>query len=830
MQSNKRFDTFLPREGHWIMANSSTGNTYYSDLIENFLIDIGMELEDLNTVLRNTKEGKWPALLGGKTYKLSMIIISREVKIFTLLPIESRELSTLMTAITGEKLFILISPRGKIMAMSAKAISLFENHDNIVSIFDASSSGVIESAINDCLVKGTARDFLVTHSTPNNRRSNYSMSMRKLASPGRLIFCRLMVPSIAVVGRAIDSKTLISSLLEDDFSPAILVDSKGVIYSMNKIARNICLQMWGTNPTGSSVFELVHPDYRKAVELRYKQESRSYTTASRLALLLQPSKVGSEFKLDISTISIPDSNMHIIFGQAEVSSPGNYQKDINGSIQPALMKLLIEDDISQSEILETTIKSLGATSAAFVHEGEVLTVGDSRELMKSLDPIQLAASRCGFREDGIFLHRIHSGFSISHLVIQGLREKTLEPAAMAVLYAASKVLSEREAKSSFRSGHRMLTTIKTLAESFLKRSEPLDGLLSDLAKECRAETAVVFKINQTGTALKGIGASGVVGMLLELQINALNTASWACIHGETAFYAETAEENLRFSPVFPNSRSELAVPYFNGSTPDGVILLASTETEAFHYTETEMIQTMAILFTTPENANVVNSDRTISRRTDPLNQNVLEYIIHNITALNSASKIHFMSLEKRLASHGGTTMNTESLADSVIRLGLFSKWTLWWLKISIYGGTPDQRWINPIPLLEKVLNEFKSINELKKFEYAFHPPAEEIEVCTDGAFISMIAYSLLMCIVDYCDNCRGVDLTVEKKKDHWSFRLDTTAGSIPGECLTVDRQPEKQNMAFILAWRLAEELGGTVSTFSNKGKTTRMVVRLKVNG
>jgi hypothetical protein len=37
-------------------------------------------------------------------------------------------------------------------------------------------------------------------------------------------------------------------------------------------------------------------------------------------------------------------------------------------------------------------------------------------------------------------------------------------------------------------------------------------------------------------------------------------------------------------------------------------------------------------------------------------------------------------------------------------------------------------------------------------------------------------------------------------------------------------------MAFLLAWKLTEELGGTVSTFSNRGRSTKIAVRLRKSG
>ena len=830
MQNNQRIDTCLPDEGYWMISHTETSKTIYSNMIRDIATAMDMQIETLISLLMSTTEGRWPALIGGKTFAMSALDVSDDCRMFTLKPADSNEIADLLTYVTGDEMFVLINSHGKIIALSEAAVSLFGKKTDLATLFDASSSGAIQTATRKCIQEGSVFDFLVVRNTGENSRSNYTLSMRKLPCPGRLIFCKLTIPSVAVVTQTLDKKGLIGILLEESFCPAIIIDSKGVITSMNEIAKGVCTQMWGTNPTGSSFYEFVHPDHRKTIELRHEQREKGYATTSRFSVKLQPSLSGSEFSIDISVVPIPDTGQYVVFSRTRSSASEFGEQNSTQTIPAELMKLLMKDDMSQSEILEITSGVLGAASAAFVHEGKVLTVGDSRDLVRALDPVQLAASPCGFREDGVFLHRIHSGFSISHLVFQGMPGHPLQPLSLAVLHCASLIFAEQEAKLALRAGHRLLATVKVLAESFLKKTEPLEGILSDLAKECRAETAVVFKINPNGTALKGIGTSGVVGMLPDLQIEALNTASWACIRGETAFFAETPEDDLRFSPVFPDSRSELAVPYFNGSTTDGVILLASTETEAFHYIETELIQIMAILFSVPESTGENGQDVYSSPNANNLKQKALDYISHNITALYSASQIRIASLEKSSEHREDIKKNIRHLSDSVIKLSYFSRWTLWWLKISAYGGNPDHRWIDPVALLKKVLDDFRVIAEHSKLELRFHPPENDIEVCTDGTYISMIAYSLLMCFVDNCDDCTNADLTFDQREDHWSFGFETTGGSIPGECLTADRQPGEKNMAFSLALRLAEELGGTISTFSSKGKSTRMIIRLKVSG
>ena len=827
MQSNEKFDTYLPNNGNWITIHLESGKTICSKHIENIINSMKMQLETFVSLLSNSEEGKWPALIGGQSFKLTTLDVSPDVRMHTLIPATSSDISELLTDVMGDEIFLLITYHGRILSMSEEAVALFGNKEDLTSLFDVSSSGAIQSALKKCIKDGSAPNFLVGNKTGTNGRANYSLSLRTLPSPGRLIFCRLEIPSVAVVTRSLDRRGLIGVLLEESFCPAIIINAEGTVTSMNEIARGVCQQMWGTNPTGSSLFEFVHPDHRKTIELRHRQRNRGYTTTSRFSVRMLPSLSGSQFVVDISVVPIPDTDQYVIFARTKTASTAQEGKT-GEPIPPNLMKLLIAENIAPSEVLEITTGFLGANSAAFVHEGEILTVGDSRSLIPILDPVQLAASVSGFREDGLLVHRIHSGFSISHIVFQGIEKKTLDQLSLAVLQSASRILGEWEALSALKSGHRVLSTVKILAESFLRKTEPLEGLLSDLVKECRAETAVVFKVNQTGTALKGIGSSGVVGMLPDLQIEALNTASWACLRGETAFFAETPEDDLRFSPVFPNSRSELAVPFFKGSTTDGVILLASTETEAFHYVETEMIQLMAILFTSPASSNEKGQNaKYTDGSTASLKKKTIDHIIHEITALTSATEIAIRSIDET----GDDLLNkTESAVDSIIKLGFFSRWTLWWLNVSLYNGTPDHRWIDPVPLLRKVLNDFRRISDPRGLVLNFHPPQNDIEVCTDGSFVSMIAYSLLMCILEYCKGCSKADLAIERQADHWTIRLSTSGGSIPASCLAVGRHPEKENMAFSIAWKLTEELGGTVSTFSNEGKATKMIIRLKVSG
>ena len=109
-----------------------------------------------------------------------------------------------------------------------------------------------------------------------------------------------------------------------------------------------------------------------------------------------------------------------------------------------------------------------------------------------------------------------------------------------------------------------------------------------------------------------------MGNLPDLPLDALNTASWACLRGETAFYTGSPENDLRFSRVFPESLSEIAVPFFRGTTPDGVVLFASSERDYFTSSAGHFIQLLSVLLFSSQEAS--NSDSNGGGRQSNTNQ------------------------------------------------------------------------------------------------------------------------------------------------------------------------------------------------------------------
>lgn len=831
MQSKENFNRYLPWNDCWVALSEQESSPEISKGMENLAESLAMQSSTLVSLLEKTSEGCWPVRLAGELFKASSITSGSGSRIITLQPSSPDETASLLKSITGEELFFLCSSDGKVLAQSDQTVPLFGKNGLLTAKFDSASSGAVHGALRKCVMEGRVPEFLVSHTEPSGNRSNYGITMRRLHLPGRLIFCRMQVPSVAVVTGTMDRNSLIKTILEESFCPNITLDQNGIIMSMNQVARDISLGLWGMDPTGSQFFDLVHQDQREAVKNRHEQRKRGYAVPSRYTIQLAGDAGGPVQSVDVSVIPIHGLDRWVVFLNPIsdlTRSPGNDSAD---ALLPSSLQALLEKDrIAPEEILLELTALTSSTAGAYVTETSIITAGDSRSLIKSLDRNQLAAAQTGFLDKNTFHQRINSGFGFSHLLLQGSFENELNMVEQKIIRIVSRILEVHHIRSILDHERKMLSLIKEIASAYLGRPENIDGLLADFTRVSSIETAVVFKISRSGNFLKSIAGAGTVGNLPDLPLDALNTASWACLRGETAFYTGSPENDLRFSSVFPESLSEIAVPFFRGTTPDGVVLLASTERDYFTSSSGDFIQLLALLFSTQEGLKIDAGGGESEDGSNPLKDLALSNMIDEMTGIQAAFAARLEFLKSESVKGEISEITLASALETAGLLELHSKWALWFLRTSLYRGKPSQKWIDPSPLLERVLLDLLKLTPAEDLELQFNPPPSDLEVCTDGSFMSMIAHSLLVCIIDNSPECRRIELSLGSKEDHWTFSIDSQGDSVPGECLSTQRQPDSRNMAFILAWKLTEELGGTVSTFSNRGKSTRIVVRLRISG
>ena len=827
MQSNRDLYTGLQMNHCWAVYVDSATKCFHSNGLEDLADALGMQIKTLTSLLAGTSNGQWPVHIGGRLLQASSFHSGSGGKTVLISEISPEQLMLNLQSITGEELQVLTSFSGKVLAASAKALEMFPGKNKLSSMFDSSSSGAIEAALLKCSVEGFVHDFLVSSTEKKGNRTNYSIKMRNVPAPGRLVLSQLSIPSVAVVTGTMDRNNLINVLLEESFCPSIILDSKGIVKSMNTIARDLCLKYWQSDPTGKPVFNLVHPDQQSSIIQRHEQRVRGFAVPSRYSVKLNTIDRGSDLATEISVVPLHNLDRWVVF----IRPPGG--QDIPGNSGVSLYssesykKLNMKKDISPEEILLLLVESLKAKSAAWITDSAMVTAGDSTNLMTALEGTDLAAAGSGFIDASTYIHRIDFGFGLSHLVVRGLSKGSDTTFQMEALQTASRILDGHQVRAILKEERKILALMRDIATAYLKRTETLDGLLADFARGCGAETAAVFRVARNGSFLQGIAGAGMVGDLPDLPLETLNTASWACLRGETAFYTESPEGDLRFARVFRESLSELAVPFFSGTTPEGAILIASAEKKRFTPSAAELAGLLALLFTVPEGVSINENELDFNRFSNPLKDLSSEVAIHHLSALQAAvhQRADFLA-----EGANDTDKQIKALLESVNRLGFYSRWTLWFLRASLYGGRPDQKWMDPVPLLEKTLIEFHRFADPEGMKLEFIPPMSDIEVCTDGAFVSMIARSFLMCILENCQGCEKITLKVQEKGDHWTFGFDCLGNNIPGECLSTARQPDNKNASFSLAWKLTEELGGTVSTFSSMGKSTRMVTRLRISG
>lgn len=827
MQIKERSNTFLPESLSFAILDQDDTCLAFSRGLEETAASLGMQTATLASLLSRTEPGTWPVRIGGILLESSASGIDSGRKLVILQTTTKERIAKLLESSTGEELFTLCGSDGRILTASGGAAELFGDAERITGLFDSSSSGAITAAMKKCCLEGRIPEFLVSHTDDRGRKANYGLSMRRLSGPGKLILCTMRVPSVAVVTGTVDRNSMIRTLLEESFCPNVTIDSAGTIVSMNSIARRMSIDLWGKDPTGNRFFDLVHPDQREAVINRHEQRQKGLAVPSRYTIELSGRGKSGISAIDVSIVPLQGLERLVVFINPVNGDTAGDNEEV---LPEGFRRLLEQDSISPEEVLLELLSFTRASAAAYVTEGGIITSGDSRALMRSIERNELAASSGGFIQEKIYHHRINTVFGVSHILLQMQVRKEPDEGCTKVLRVASRILESHHTESILSHERKLLALVREIADSYLGRKESVDGLLSDFSRIASMETAVIYRISSRGSYLRSIAGAGTVGPVQDLPLEELSTASWACLRGETAFYTCNPGEDLRFSRVFGESLSEIAVPFFRGTTPDGVILMASSERDYITSSSADFISLLALLFSSRENAYEQGNGARENEDSLQLRDMTLENLIHGLSGINAAFAARMDILTRDIDRESHSLRSMKELLETARLLEFHGKWALWFLRTSLYEGKPRQRWIDPVPLLEKTMAELDRLGTAENMKLVFNPPGTDMEVCTDGAFVSMIAHSLIACVIDNTTDCSSLELSLDSGQDHWTITLETRGDSVPGECLTTDRQPDSRNMAFILAWKLTDDLGGTLSTFSNRGRSTRIVVRLRISG
>ncbi|PIE51530.1 hypothetical protein CSA37_11010 [Candidatus Fermentibacteria bacterium] len=821
MQSNGNMYTAPPDRECLVRYSCTKDKWTVSSSFAKLEEKLGLNKNALAYLLASTEPGLWPFMADGNLLQAVSAVSGNGEKTVIVSEADGSVIVNNLVRTTGSELLVLSTATGEILGLSEKAAETFKAKEQLSLLFDSFSSSIIEVALRKCILVGYEKEFLVSVSDSSGERINYAMRMRLVPAPGRLIISTFSIPSVAVVSNAPDCNSLSTVLLEESFCPDIVIDNKGKILSANGAARNFCRKHWGLDPAGHLIYDLIHPDQRKFIRIRHQHRVRGNAVPSRYTVKLQPEPDLKEVKARVSVMPLAGTDRWILFLNP-VDQKTEDLKQRKEKLSGFAEQLRPTGKTTPEKVLAMLTELLEAESAVWICRNTTVTAGDCTELLAGLDRKSLAARGTGFLNDSTFVKGIDSGYGLSHMLIYKMTSDSLDSQQVEALETAAKALEIVQLRKALEEERSTLSLIKDIAGAFLKQNESLEGILGDFARNCGAETAALLRIAGNGRILQGMAGSGLVGGIPDIQLDKLNTASWACLSGETALFTGSQDSDLRFSRVFTDSITELAVPFFKGTAPEGVILIASTGSERFNPSAAELAELLALLFTVPEESMLPREDTEKTAVSSPVREKAAEHINDTISAM-----IWTLNTRLKLLPDGQALNELMEISG---RLGFYSKWSLWFLSISMYGGKPEQKWIDPVPLLEKTFTDMKGMKTLSKVDFCFLPPENDIEVCTDGAFVGMIASSLMMCILENSSNIDRITMAVKEKGDNWTFSLESEGSSIPAESLSTSPDYENRNTSFMLAWKLTEELGGTVSTFSNRGKSTRMVIRLRTGG
>ena len=368
MQSEENFNTYLTQEESWAAFYEGPESPSISRGMESLADSMGMQSATLVSLLEKTTDGTWPIRIAGEFFRTSSLSLGSGGRIVLLRPSNPDDTAELLQSITGEELFLLCSSDGKILTQSEQTISIFGENRQLAGLFDSASSGAVQTAIRRCALEGHVPEFLVSHTSNSGHRANYGVTMRRLQTPGRLVFCRLQVPSVAVVTGKMDRNSLIRTLLEESFCPNITLNSEGIITSMNQVARDISMKLWGSDPTGSLFFNMIHPDQRDAVRDRHEQRKKGVAVPSRYNIQLSGGRGDVAESIDVSVIPLHGLDLWVAFLRPVSPAAQPSGEESRENLLPRGFQDLLEKDmITPDEVLVQLAGFTNASAAAYVN-------------------------------------------------------------------------------------------------------------------------------------------------------------------------------------------------------------------------------------------------------------------------------------------------------------------------------------------------------------------------------------------------------------------------------------------------------------------------------
>lgn len=818
-----------------------------SSLLESLPMDSGAVVAAMSV----QEDGSSPVMLGDRVW-LSSSTGAGENRLVILRSPSKLELDEWLENGQGDRPCMLTDASGQVFAATESANSLFSGFEcsSLGDFLDRISMTAFLSAASRCLSGESPRDFSVLSRKGLATRISQVMSLKRTGVMNELIVVSFHSPSMAIRSFEQDAAKLSLKLFSAIPVPALRIDPKTKLLSMNSCAASL-LSDGGTGPAARDSFlDLIAPEDRDRVIALHRNRDESVMKPFQFRTRVSMEN-GLTGRYEVTSLLMPDRQSFMLFMVPEKNLEGGGTEPMGVRIMPELLKILESTEDSDGHtrtILDFLRVGTGARGAAYISRSRRVSVGETS--LPTGDP-KLKTAREAFwseTENGFDLTvPVRQQHDQAMLRVSGIPSRRSDP-LFSLVVALAPLLAE-----FLNSGHhlerilRLLNSIASFMSLIQGRERNTQALLGEMGSIVGADYLVLHTVSSREPVLKPLISWGTSSEQPALRIEIPSISSWAYTHSEICYVPDTAIDQ-RFSSVFPSSRSEMSIPLVADGKTMGTLTIGSTRRDAFAYPTggfLESLGTALSLWLFRDSRGAKEDEGGGERQTEndiPGLEDLLLSLSYHMKApltalrgnadLVASGRLGELTPEQR--------ESIDSISRSTVQLTEYTEGLLNFMKMELGHEGLETSWARPSDVVSSLLPLLAEKGADCDVSVSAELPEEPFTASFDRARLEQIISNLVDNAMKY--NRPGGLAKIEVRMDstnHWVLEVFNTGEGISPEDLpnVFDRfyvgggrgREGGLGIGLTIVRSFVQQMGGTVSVRSREGTGSWFTVRFPVS-
>jgi signal transduction histidine kinase len=678
------------------------------------------------------------------------------------------------------------------------------------------------------------------------------LSLRKSGVLNRLLIASFASPSMAMRTFEQDDSKFTRTLFSVIPLPALKIDENGTIIALNNHAVHLVSKVGGTDPVRTKFLDWISDDDRERVTELHENRFHSLSTPFQFRAGLSISENLTQ-QFEMTCLLLPERESLLVFLVPVEKIEGTETTPVINQTMNELLDTLRKPDrenTSSRDILEFLRVGTGSRGAAYVSKSRRITVGEvslpaHEKLLKTKKTVYWTEDKLGHNVT-VPVKQQHDQ---AYVRISGMPSQTLDQLGKLVLGLAPILAEYIQSGNYLKSVIKLLNAISIFMTILQDRERNAQTVLGEIGSIVGADYLVVHTISSREPVLKQLISFGTTTEPGILRIEIPSIASWAYAHTEICYVPDTAVDQ-RFSPIFPSSRSELAIPLVSNGRTMGTLTVGCTRRDAFGYPLAGFLQTIGTtlalwLF---RESRGVRDEEGLQReaKTDgniPGLEDLLMSLSYRMRAPITTLRGHtdLLVSEKLGKLTEDQRKSLDSMNEALINLVEYAERMLNFMKIELSEENMETSWARPSDVVSSLLPVLTEKGKNQNVTLSAELPSEPFTASFDRSRLEQIIGNLVNNAIQF--NRPGGSAKIEVRlegSNHWILEVFNTGDGIAAEDLPniFDRFYTGSNtgkysaglgIGLTIVKSFTMQMGGTVSVRSRPGFGTWFTVRLPLS-